>query len=691
MTTADSSVSATEDHTDTEIGNARKINPVVLIGSAAVILALAVWAMVRPGDAENAIFVLVGWISTWFGWWYFLLAAAILVFVLVVGISRAGRVKLGPEESKPQFNIFTWAAMLFAAGIGTDLMFFSVAEPAAQYLAPPLIEGGTSAAAREAIVWTLFHYGLIGWAMYALLGMALAYFHYRRGLPLSLRSVLQPLFGDRVWGRAGHLIDIAAVMGTVFGLAATLGIGVSMLSRGLHELTGVDDGLLVQICLIVVAVIMSIVSTISGVARGVRRLSEIQAVLAFVLLAFVLFTGDTAFLLNGLVMNAGDYIAQLPVLTLDTMAFEAPTEWMNAWTLFFWAWWVAWAPFVGLFLARISRGRTIRQFVLGTMTIPFGFVLVWVSVFGNTTLQLGRDGTEEGAAFIQTAMDDPAGGLFGLLQQFPAAGLMISVAIFVGLLFFVTSADSGALVLAKFSTDPRSPKDDAVPWLRVVWAVLIGMITLGMLTAGGLGTLQGATMIMGLPFSFVLLLVMVSLYRTLHAEGQKLDSAQNALPATLSGRTHAESGAWRHRLHRLVSYPGHKPIARFLEEVCSPALDEVAAELRDRGVTARCDRSDDGPQGLPILTLAVVHDDDEPFRYRLYPVEAEMPSFAAKPQSEATYLRVEVYLTEGSQGYEVTGWTKEQLIGDVLDQFERHVVFKESSAAPAVSIDHTDV
>src|SRR5690606_11909120 len=465
------------------------INPSVFVGSAVLILVVALAAIIWPTTTEESIGVVVAWIANWFGAYYFLVAAAFLVFVIGVALSRTGRIKLGPEQAKPQFGLLTWSAMLFAAGIGTDLMFFSVAEPATQYLAPPVGDGGTVEAARMAIVWTLFHYGLIGWGMYALMGMAIAYFAYRRNMPLSIRSALHPLFGDRVWGRLGDVIDVAAVLGTIFGLATTLGIGVEMLNRGLAELLGVPIGVGVQAALLGLAVVMATLSVASGVQRGVRRLSELNVVLALLLVLFLVVTGSTTFLFDALVMDLGDYLTRLPGMTLDTFAFEAPTEWLNAWTLFFWAWWVAWAPFVGLFLARISRGRTIRQFVGGVLTVPFLFILLWVSAVGSSALAVLRDGGAEGAAFGEAAMNDPAVGIFALLERFPAAPLTIGLAIFVGLLFYVTAADSGALVLSTLTSRLHRAGDDGPVWLRIFWAATTGLLTLGMLVAGGIATL----------------------------------------------------------------------------------------------------------------------------------------------------------------------------------------------------------
>ncbi|GAB3160771.1 choline BCCT transporter BetT [Myceligenerans halotolerans] len=700
MSTADGTAVSTDRPSESPPTKVRRrvVNRTVFLGSAAIILAVALWAIFAPTQAEESIGVVVGWISDGFGWYYFLVAAVFLVFVILVGVSRMGKIRLGPEQSKPQFNLFTWAAMLFAAGIGTDLMFYSVAEPASQYYFPPAGSGEGIEAARQAVVWTLFHYGIIGWGMYALMGMALAYFAYRRNMPLSIRSVLHPLFGDRVWGKLGDAVDIAAVIGTIFGLATTLGIGVEMLNRGLFELWGVPEGTGAQIGLLVLAVVVATLSVVSGVARGLRRLSELNVVLAIVLIVWILASGKTSFLLNGLVMNLGDYVSRLPGMTLDTYAFEAPAEWMGWWTLFFWAWWVAWAPFVGLFLARISRGRTIRQFVIGTLTIPFVFVLLWVSVFGNSALDLMLNGGAAGAEFGENAVNDPASGIYALLQQFPAAPLTIGIAVITGLLFYVTSADSGALVLSNFTSRLHKAGDDGPAWLRIFWAAATGLLTMAMLLAGGITTLQSGTIIMGLPFSFVMVAVMLGLYKVLRTEGHKTDTLRTSLPASLSDRTHADGVAghsWKLRLRRMLSFPTRAQSRRFVENVCRPALTEVVTELTEQDATASVAESGE-VAGVPCLTLTVEHGDDEPFTYRLCPVEAPTPVFASgRPVGEDYYVRIEVYLTEGTQGYDVTGYTKEQLIADVLDQYERHLIYLQTvqqaadgAAEPVVAPNH---
>ncbi len=655
-----------------------RINPVVFYGSSAAILAIALWAIISPDGASGALGVLVGVISNWFGWFYILIATVILAFILFLALSRYGNIKLGPEHSEPEFSTFSWAAMLFAAGIGTDVMFFAVAEPVTQYLAPPTGQGETLNAAREATVWTLFHYGITGWAMYALMGISLAYFAYRMNLPLSIRSALYPIFGNRIYGALGHGVDLAAVLGTIFGIATSLGIGVVFLNFGLKLLFGIPEGLTAQIGLIVLAVVVAAISAVTGVEKGIRRLSELNVWLTLGLAGFVLVTGPTIFLLNAFVLNIGDYVSSFASLTMQTFAFDRPTEWLSFWTLFFWAWWIAWASFVGLFLARISRGRTIRQFVAGTMTIPFLYILMWVSIFGNSAIQLVRDGN---AQFGQAAMNQPEQGFYTLLQQFPFFPVVAFVATFCGLLFYITSADSGALVMANLTSYRKSPRDDASNSIRIFWAVVTGLLTIAMLLVGGIGALQSATIVMGLPFGFVMILIMVGLYKALRVEAHREDSRRYSLPARFSGRSTSPDGdraielTWRQRLSRSMSFPNYEKTTEFLSEIALPALNEVGEEMREHGVDVEV-RDGTNEADQYYVELVADLDDESPFQYRVEPREARMPVYGDSSMREGDfYYRLDIHLLEGGQGYDVMGYTYSQLIDDVLDQYEQHVEF----------------
>ncbi len=662
-----------------EVAQRSVMNRPVFVGSAIGTLAVTFWCVIAPDHAEGVLSGVVTWVSTWFGWYYVVLATTVLVFSIFIGISRHGAVRLGPEHSRPAYSTGAWAAMLFAAGIGTDLMFFAVYEPVVQYLTPPSGDGETIEAAREATVWALFHYGISGWGMYALMGMALAYFSYRMNLPLAVRSALYPIIGRRVEGPIGHTVDIAAVLGTIFGVATSLGIGVVGLNVGLDELFGIDQGLAAQGGLLVLAVGMATVSAVSGVDKGIKRLSQLNVLLAIFLALWILVTGRTAFLLNAMVMNVGDFFRRFPDMTMQTFAFEDAGEWMSLWTLFFWAWWVAWASFVGLFLARISRGRTIRQFVAGTMIIPFSYIVMWISIYGNAALDEVRSGNTD---FAEVASASPEGGFYALLAEYPAFTFIAALATFVGLLFYVTSADSGALVMANLSSRLPTPNHDGGKRMRIFWAVATGALTLAILSVGGIFALQYATVIMGLPFAFVLVLVMLGLWRALSVEARIEDSRAAALPGALSSRSAGGDGVpmhpaapWQARLRRVMTFPDHARAADFLARVATPALNEVAEELRSQGPDTTVESVTD-ESGQPGVMLTADLGGERSFCYRIQERVVPLPAYGRwAPKGDDNYSRLEVHLHDGGQGYDVYGYTHTQLIDDVLDQYERHLEF----------------
>ncbi|MFC4372751.1 choline BCCT transporter BetT [Nocardia halotolerans] len=677
---------AETDRTDSENNDTAdervSVNRPVFFTAAAIVLAFAIWALAAPEGADTVVGEVKTFIVTWFGWWYFILATGIVGLVVFIGASRYGSYRLGPEESRPEYSLFSWTAMLFAAGIGIDLMFFSVAEPVYNYLHPPTGEAGTNDAAREAATWTIFHYGITGWAMYALMGGALAYFAFRHNLPLTIRAALYPIFGKRLHGRWGDAIDVAAVLGTIFGVATSLGIGIVQLNYGLHEMFGIDQGKAAQIGLIALSVVIATISATSGVDKGIRRLSELNVVLSIMLLVYVLVAGRTDFLLNGLAQNVGDYISTFFDRTLDTFAWDRnpetanePTAWLDAWTLFFWAWWVAWAPFVGLFLARISRGRTLRQFIFGVLVVPFSFILLWISIFGNSALQFARTDEE----FAESTAARAEVGFYSLLERFPGAPMLLGVATITGLLFYVTSADSGSLVMGNFTSKLPNPMADCARSTRIFWSVAIGLLTLSMLfagTSGSITTLQNATIIMGLPFSFILALIGVSLLRAVRNESYKLDSYRSSLPkAFAAGRGPGEHGSWRRRLTSTIYYPGPVATRKFITNTVVPAMHDVASEFDRMGVTASVD--DTGRhEGLPSPRLIVDQANEPRFEYGVWPVSAPAPNYAVLAQrADDRYFRCEVYLAEGSQGYSLNGYSREQVIGDVLDQYEHHLSY----------------
>ncbi|WP_411800748.1 choline transporter [Acinetobacter schindleri] len=648
------------------------LNKVVFYFSATLILLFSIITILFNEQANQVITNILNWVSATFSWYYLLAATLYLVFILFIACSRYGEIKLGPKHSKPEFSLLSWSAMLFSAGIGIDLMFFSVAEPLSHYMHPPVGEGETFEAARQSMVWTLFHYGLTGWSMYALIGVALGYFSYRYNLPLTIRSALYPIFGKKINGPIGHTVDTAAVLGTIFGIATTCGIGVVQLNYGLHVLFGLPENLWVQTALILVAVIITIFSVAAGVNKGIRILSEINIYVSIGLLLFILFVGNTEFLLGALIQNFGDYISQFPQLSLTSFPFEQPKEWMNSWTLFFWAWWIAWSPFVGLFLARISRGRTIREFVTGTLVIPLLFTLTWLSIFGNSALySVIFNGNTQLAA---TVLDNPAHGFYDLLAQYPGFMFTAGVATITGLLFYVTSADSGALVLGNFTTKFSNIEHDSPRWLSIFWAIAIGLLTLAMLMANGVTALQNTTIIMGLPFSFVIFFVMAGLYKSLRLEDfRQASTSLNAAPVV----GNVDIFNWKKRLSRVMLHPSLNQTRNMLDDVCKPAIQAVASELISKGIQVDVqEKPVDHEPELYHLDLVIQLDEEENFVYAIWPVRYDTPNFSARgKRTKRYYYRLESYLFEGSQGNDLVGYSKEQVINDILDKYERHMMY----------------
>jgi len=648
------------------------LNKVVFYFSATLILLFSIITILFNEQANQVIINILNWVSRTFSWYYLLAATLYLVFIVFIACSRYGEIKLGPKHSKPEFSLLSWSAMLFSAGIGIDLMFFSVAEPLSHYMNPPVGEGETFEAARQSMVWTLFHYGLTGWSMYALIGVALGYFSYRYNLPLTIRSALYPIFGKRINGPIGHTVDTAAVLGTIFGIATTCGIGVVQLNYGLHVLFGLPENIWIQTALIAVAVIITIISVTAGVNKGIRILSEINIYVSIGLLLFILFVGNTEFLLAALIQNFGDYISQFPKLSLTSFPFEQPKEWMNSWTLFFWAWWIAWSPFVGLFLARISRGRTIRKFVTGTLVIPLLFTLTWLSIFGNSALySVIFDGNTQLAT---TVLENPAHGFYDLLAQYPGFTFLAGVATITGLLFYVTSADSGALVLGNFTTKFTNIEHDSPRWLSVFWAIAIGLLTLAMLMANGVTALQNTTIIMGLPFSFVIFFVMAGLYKSLRLEDfRQASTSLNAAPVV----GNVDILNWKKRLSRVMLHPSLSQTRTMLDNVCKPAIEAVATELIDKGIQVNIqEKSLEEEPELYHLDLTIQLDEEENFVYEIWPVRYDTPNFSSRgKRTKRYYYRLESYLFEGSQGNDLVGYSKEQVINDILDKYERHMMY----------------
>ncbi|HHW2022133.1 TPA: choline BCCT transporter BetT [Pseudomonas aeruginosa] len=648
------------------------MNPPVFYGAAILILLFAAVVIGFPQRAGEWLLAAQTWASQTVGWYYLLAMTLYLIFVVVTALSGYGKIKLGADHDEPEFSYLSWAGMLFAAGISITLFFFCVSEPLTHFLQPPQGEAGTQEAARQAMELLFLHWGLHGWGVFALVAMALAYFAYRHNLPLALRSALYPLIGKRINGPIGYTVDCFGIIATVFGLGADMGFGVLQLNSGLDYLYAIPHTHPVQMALIVLMMGAAISVAVSGVDKGIRILSDINMLLACSLLLFVLFAGPTQHLLNTLVQNVGDYLGHLPGKSFDLYAYGGPSDWLGSWTVFYWAWWIAWAPFVGLFIARISRGRTIREFVFGVLFIPLGFTLAWMSIFGNSALEQALGGASE---LGRVAIEQPSMALYQMLQNYPWSRAVITVTVLVSFVFFVTSADSGTVVLSTLSAHGGSADDDGPKWLRVFWGSVTALVTGGLLFAGSIDALKSAVVLTSLPFSLILLLMMWGLHKAFYMESQRQRARSHSLAPLMSGNG-KRSGGWKRRLSQAVHFPSRDEVYRFMNDVVRPAISEVSEVFREKGlaVDAQLD------PGNASLSLEIGHGEQHRFLYQVLMRGYFTPSFARAGMGglhlkNRRYFRAEVHLAEGSQDYDLIGYTKEQIINDMLDQYERHLQF----------------
>lgn len=649
-----------------------RMNPPVFYGAAILILLFAAVVIGFPQRAGEWLLAAQTWASQTVGWYYLLAMTLYLIFVVVTALSGYGKIKLGADHDEPEFSYLSWAGMLFAAGISITLFFFCVSEPLTHFLQPPQGEAGTQEAARQAMELLFLHWGLHGWGVFALVAMALAYFAYRHNLPLALRSALYPLIGKRINGPVGYTVDCFGIIATVFGLGADMGFGVLQLNSGLDYLYAIPHTHPVQMALIVLMMGAAISVAVSGVDKGIRILSDINMLLACSLLLFVLFAGPTQHLLNTLVQNVGDYLGHLPGKSFDLYAYGGPSDWLGSWTVFYWAWWIAWAPFVGLFIARISRGRTIREFVFGVLFIPLGFTLAWMSIFGNSALEQALGGASE---LGRVAIEQPSMALYQMLQNYPWSRAVITVTVLVSFVFFVTSADSGTVVLSTLSAHGGSADDDGPKWLRVFWGSVTALVTGGLLFAGSIDALKSAVVLTSLPFSLILLLMMWGLHKAFYMESQRQRARSHSLAPLMSGNG-KRSGGWKRRLSQAVHFPSRDEVYRFMNDVVRPAISEVSEVFREKGlaVDAQLD------PGNASLSLEIGHGEQHRFLYQVLMRGYFTPSFARAGMGglhlkNRRYFRAEVHLAEGSQDYDLMGYTKEQIINDMLDQYERHLQF----------------
>jgi glycine betaine transporter len=448
-----------------------------------------------------------------FGWFYLLSATGFLIFAISLIFSKYGYIKLGKDDDQPEYSYLTWFAMLFSAGMGIGLVFWGVAEPMYHYYGPPVGEGETAAAARTTLRYSFFHWGLHPWGIYSIVALALAYFQFRKGSRGVISQSLRPLFGDKVDTKTGMLVDTITVYATIFGVATSLGLGAIQISGGLSHLTpAIPNDTTTQLLIIIIVTVLFMLSAVSGLDKGIKLLSNLNVALAVGLMLFLLFTGPTNFIMDVFTMTIGNYMQNLPSMSFKLSPFEQ-NNWSQSWTIFYWAWWIAWAPFVGTFIARISKGRTIREFIIGVLAVPTLVGGLWFSVFGGSAIYLER--FKNVAIMEMMNVSGMETALFYVLEHFPLGTIMSGLAIILICTFFVTSADSATFVLGMLTTNGSLNPPNSV---KFIWGVFQSAAAAILLWTGGLQALQTASVIAAFPFTIIMILIVISLIQAFKKE-----------------------------------------------------------------------------------------------------------------------------------------------------------------------------
>ena len=636
----------------------------VFLPAAAVMLLLVIGTAVNPVAAGELFSQVLAFTTDTFGWFYMLAVAIFLMSIIALAFSPYGSIKLGPDHAEAEYKFLEWFAMLFSAGYGIALLFYGVAEPVLHFASPPLSTPQTIAAAKEAMQIAYFHWGFHIWAIYGVVGLSLAYFSFRHGLPLSVRSTLYPLIGDKIHGPIGHTVDVFAIVGTMFGIATSLGLSVAQINAGLNYLLPemVPVSTTVQVIIIVLVTAAALVSVLAGMDKGVKRLSILNMVLATALMLFVFIVGPSIFILNAFMENTGSYLGNIVERTFSLQAYQS-SDWIGSWTLFIFAWTIAWAPFVGLFIAKISRGRTIREFVLGVMLVPTLFTFFWFSVFGDTALHMIMvDGY---TSLISEVQNNQAIALFKLLEQLPFTQIVSSLTVLLIITFFVTSSDSGSLVIDALAAGGRS---DTPWWQRTFWVVTEGTVAAALLIAGGLEALQTA--------AIIILISTFGMWRALRIEGHRNQSLvnNNHLPPHL-----LKLEAWRDRIDYMTYQPTREKVLSYIQGTVLTSMTEVAEKFAETGWLP--DVNYDEVNNRAVFELR--RGDSVEFWYEVRLSEYEVPDYYTEDMNkglpEEHHHRAEVYLRRGGQTYDLYGYQSESVINDIIDQFEKYLHFVDIS------------
>ena len=660
-------------------------NPLVIGATLFFVVLLIAMILIAPEQTQTLLNTAKSGIFANFSWFYVLAFSVFLGFLVILSVSSLGNIKLGNDEEEPEFGFLSWLAMLFAAGMGVGLMFFGVAEPLTHYLSD-ITTGSAEHKQQEALLHTLFHWGIHAWSVYGMIALALAYFGFRYKLPLALRSCFYPLLKEHINGKLGDFIDIMALLATLFGIITTLGFGASQLGAGLHQLGWISENSF-SLQIVVIAVVMSLAtfSAISGVGKGVKILSELNLTLAFCLLIFVLVAGPTLYLLSAFSDNIGTYLSNLVQLSFKTYVYEQEhIDWFSGWTILYWAWWCSWGPFVGLFIARISKGRTIREFIFGVLVIPSMFGILWFTVFGNTAIWLNNG---EAAGILGQMIYSPETLLFKFLDYLPLSSVTGLVSLVVISLFFITSADSGIYVLNNIASRDKSLV--APRWQAMMWGILMSVVAIVLMQAGGLANLQTMTLLVALPFAMLMLLMCFSLWKGLNADKKYFDTKVNPTSIFWTG------DKWKERLEQMMNQTQEKDILRFLKHTVLPAMRELRQELIGKyDLSVQINTLFD--QDEPAVELVIQKDLMRDFMYGVKSIGREVSEQLINDdnlphiQHSMTYEPY-TYFFDGRVGYDVQYMDQDELIADMLKHYERYLSLLDDVGQELMAHEQTEL
>ncbi|RZF53582.1 BCCT family transporter [Acinetobacter halotolerans] len=644
----------------------------VFIPTIIVIVLVLLGTISNPELAGQFFSQVLNYVTNTFGWFYMLAVAAFLIFIVGIAMSNWGNIKLGPDHAEPEYSFLSWFAMLFSAGYGIALLFFGVAEPVLHFSAPPQGAPGTIEAAKQAMQISYFHWGFHIWAIYGVVGLSLAYFTFRHGLPLAMRSTLFPFIGNRINGWMGHTVDTFAVLGTLFGIATTLGLSVTQINTGVNYLfPSIPVSIPVQIATILIITLLATFSVVAGMDKGIKRLSVINIGLAVALMLFVFIVGPTLFILQTFVENTGSYLSNLVERTFSLQAYTA-NDWIGNWTLFIFGWTISWAPFVGIFIAKISRGRTIRQFIVGIMLIPTIFTFLWFSVFGDTALHLIL--VEGYQSLVQDVQQDKAIALFKLYEHLPLTSLLSFLSVILIITFFVTSADSGSLVIDSLTSGGVT---DTPIWQRVFWTTTQGLIASGLLLAGGLSALQTASIVSALPFTIIMLIAIIGLCKALAIEQHRNASLTHHQPSQHNAQKNDDTQTLiERRLNYLVAFPTQEQVREFIASTAYQSIEAVKQGFQEKDWPFEVTYDEINSR----VQLKLSEPNNVEFIYEIRMCEYSTPSYMKELKrkeyaDQEKYYRAEVFLLRGGRAYDVYGFDQSSLINDILNQFEKYLHF----------------